>query len=282
MWKVLRRAEKCNDAYYCDKQRRAAYSASVSTRISLPMSGYVREQTTSLLTRKCLRRRDEEAFGKRLRSAAFFFWSFSRFFLLLYLASFAQSGFSLLETEAPLLSRPLFPTRKRSLRRFVSEGEAVVTNFAPPPSTLILIRENTIRGSAAAGLTENFLPTNPPWKIRSMFSTFFNEIDLLPKINMGMYSITYVSICFCINLKSYFLFIRILHIMKICDIYRIIDRRLTEKRIEQDINYFKIQSIFCNVIYIRIFPVDLYKVNRNMSGYKIVFCIKCCSYRQLL
>ena len=93
----------------------------------------------------------------------FFFLEFSPLFsLTLYLASFARFGFSLLETEATLLSRPLFPTRKRSLRRFVSEGEAVVTNFTPPPSTLILIRENTIRGSAAAGLTENFLPTNPP------------------------------------------------------------------------------------------------------------------------
>lgn len=92
---------------------------------------------------------------------ALFFWSFSPAYFLLPVP-FARSAFSLLETEAPLLSRPLFPTRKRSLRRFVSEGEAVVTNFAPPPSTLILIRENTIRGSAVAGLTENFLPTNPP------------------------------------------------------------------------------------------------------------------------
>ncbi|TGZ46697.1 Uncharacterized protein DBV15_09143 [Temnothorax longispinosus] len=33
----------------------------------LPMSGYVREQTTSLPTRKCLRRRDEEAFDARLK-----------------------------------------------------------------------------------------------------------------------------------------------------------------------------------------------------------------------
>lgn len=164
VWKVLRRAEKCNGAYYCDKQRCAACGISVSARMPLPMSGYVREQTTSLPTRKCLRRRDEEAFGKRLRSAArgFFFGVFPRSFFPPSLAPFARSGFSLLETEAPLLSRPLFPTRKRSLRRFVSEGEAVVTNFAPPPSTLILIRENTIRGSAAAGLTENFPPTNPP------------------------------------------------------------------------------------------------------------------------
>ncbi|EGI62069.1 hypothetical protein G5I_09649 [Acromyrmex echinatior] len=43
------------------RQATAAYSASVSTRMPLPMSGYVCEQTTSLPTRKCLRRRDEEA-----------------------------------------------------------------------------------------------------------------------------------------------------------------------------------------------------------------------------
>jgi len=117
-----------------------------------------------------------------------------------------------------------------------------------------------------------------------MFSTFFfNEIDLFPKINNVFYNIRLCLFLYKLKIKCYFLFIRILYIiMKICDIYCIIDRRLTEKRIEQDMNYFKIQSIFCNVIYIRIFPVDLYKVNRNMSGYKIVFCIKCCSYRQLL
>lgn len=64
--------------------RRAACGVSVSARMPLPMSGYVREQTTSLPTRKCLRRRDEEAFGKRLRergrrgSSSSFFWeSFS-------------------------------------------------------------------------------------------------------------------------------------------------------------------------------------------------------------
>lgn len=119
------------------------------------------------------RRSVREEIAERGKRGFFFLEFFPLFFLLL--APLTRSGFSLFEVEALLLSRPLFPTRKRSLRRLVSEGEAIVTNFAPPPSTLILIRENTIRGSAAAGLTENFLPTNPPWEIRSMFSTFFNE-----------------------------------------------------------------------------------------------------------
>lgn len=72
---------------------------------------------------------------ERKRESFFGVFPVSSFF-----RSRARSGFSLLETEAsllsftPLLSRPLFPTRKRSLRRFVSEGEAVVTNFAPPPT----------------------------------------------------------------------------------------------------------------------------------------------------
>lgn len=148
------------------RQRLAACGVSVSARMPLPMSGYVRERTTSLPTRKCLRRRDEEAFGKRLRRTAarevFFFFCFLFFFFLgrggvfpppfsLPLAPLPRSGFFFFSpsSKPKLLSlAPLFPTRKRSLRRFVSEGEAVVTNFAPPPSTLILIRENTIRGSA--------------------------------------------------------------------------------------------------------------------------------------
>lgn len=66
------------------------------------------------------------------------------FFLLApsFIRSLARSFRSLVwfclpptsKPNSPLLSRPLFPTRKRSLRCFVSEGETVVTNFAPQPS----------------------------------------------------------------------------------------------------------------------------------------------------
>lgn len=185
----------------------------------LPMSGYVREQTTSLPTRKCLRRRDEEAFGKRLRSAAregfFFLEFFPRFFFPSRSLRSRGLVFPSSKPKPRLLSRPLFPTRKRSLRRFVSEGEAVVTNFAPPPSTLILIRENTIRGSAVAGLTENFLPTNPPWKIRSMFSTFFNETDLFPNLTNNVFCLMHLYLVFVQSSKHLYYFLRIwnLHII---------------------------------------------------------------------
>jgi len=122
--------------------------------------------------------------------------SFFEFFSLLSFsfarAPHARSGFSFFETETPLLSCPLFPTRKRSLRRFVSEGEAVVTNFTPPPSTLILVRENTIRGSA--GLTENFLPANPPRKSTRCFSHFLMKLFFFFK-SKHMLQNTSVSHC---------------------------------------------------------------------------------------
>lgn len=122
VWKVLRHAEKCNGAYYCDKQRCAACGISVSVRIPLPMSGYVREQTTSLPMWKCLRRRDEEAFGKRLRSAA-------RGFLFL---EFFRAPFPPLPLARSVRAVWFFPPRNRSpvtLSPFVSHAKALITSF---------------------------------------------------------------------------------------------------------------------------------------------------------
>lgn len=80
----------------------AVYGVFVCARMPLPMSGYVRGRTTSLPTRKCLRRRDEEAFGKRLRSVVRVFLSFSRYSLFPLLA---------LRTRDPI-----FPSSKPKLR----------------------------------------------------------------------------------------------------------------------------------------------------------------------
>lgn len=115
-WGVLKNATAPTTA-----TRRAACGVSVSARMPLPMSGYVREQTTSLSHAKVLtspRRRSvrEEIAGarqERLSSSSFFFGRRGGSFSPTFFPpgrSARRSGFSLLETEAPLLSPALcFP-----------------------------------------------------------------------------------------------------------------------------------------------------------------------------
>lgn len=113
-----------------DKQR---WCICARARIyALLMSDYVRGRTTSLPTRKCLRRRDEETFGKRLRSErAFFLRFFCNFFSLNFFSFFppsrslarsvrAGSDFAspFVETELPVTLSP-----------FVSHAKALITLF---------------------------------------------------------------------------------------------------------------------------------------------------------
>lgn len=88
-WGALKNATLGDKQRWCICARARIYA--------LLMSDYVRGRTTSLPTRKCLRRRDEETFGKRLRSERAFFLRFfvtfsrSTFFLSPPPSSFARS-----------------------------------------------------------------------------------------------------------------------------------------------------------------------------------------------
>lgn len=139
---------------HCDKQRRASprllrcicarecrCRCWLATYAGEPLL-FPRESAYVVATKKRSgrdcggRKRDCERGEREREGGTFFSFVFPVFHSLF--PSLARLARGLLFPSAkpkprPVTTRPLFPTRKRSLRRFVSEGDAVVTNFAPPP-----------------------------------------------------------------------------------------------------------------------------------------------------
>lgn len=162
----MRRAEKCNDAYW--RQTTAACGVSVC------VCARARECRCQCLTtyagepllfpyESAYVAADEEAFEKRLRSTVrerarerkllLFFQVFPSALLPrphghASSRAHARSGFSLRrsETEAPLL--PLFPHAKALITSFRvrRRGHSLLISPCPPaPRALILVRENAVR-----------------------------------------------------------------------------------------------------------------------------------------
>jgi len=180
--KVLRRAEKCNGAYTTatsNGARLAVYPCAhechcrcLATYAGEPLL-FPRESAYVAAT-KNRSGRDCGAWWE-------FFWVFRA---SLFLSLALRTRDPVFPSSKPKLRYSLalcFP-RKRSLRRFVSEGEAVVTNFTPPPSTLILVRENTIRGSCR--FNGEFSANNPPRKSARCFPYFLMKFFFFPNINI--------------------------------------------------------------------------------------------------
>lgn len=120
---------KCGKCWGALKNATVPTTGRQATNAGLPMSGYVHGRTTSLPTRKCLRRRRRRSVREEIAERAvrehfffFFFFFFGNFFLapLFFPPSFARFAplalvwffLPFVETEVPLLSLTLCFPRK--------------------------------------------------------------------------------------------------------------------------------------------------------------------------